>query len=236
MYLVCPCQVRDNCRWFDPSMKGTVSRWACLWVTVYAQHGYFLQKPSQNELWLAWSPLLLFMLHLCYGQDYSVLLWCCRGALLRTGLFSIAMMLQRSSVTDRTLQYCYDTAEELCYGQDSSVLLWYCRGALLWTGLFSIAMMLQRSWWTDWNWFLTERWLLEKGPFTERRNEQKEEVQACGWSHNGGLYHQHWLTQKTCLTGQYFMEQKLNMTCFTRDKKNIRQPISYNINLFPASQ
>ena len=82
---------------------------------------------------------------LCYGQDYSVLLWCCRGALLWTGLFSIAMMLQRSSVMDRTIQYCYDAAEELCYGQDSSVLLWYCRGALLWTGLFSIAMMLQRS-------------------------------------------------------------------------------------------
>ena len=75
-----PWKVLDNCRWFDPSMKDTVSRWARLWLTVYAQHGCFLQKPSQNELWLAWPPLLFIMRHLCYGQDYSVLLWCCRGA------------------------------------------------------------------------------------------------------------------------------------------------------------
>ena len=28
-----------------------------------------------------------------------------------------------TSVMDRTIQYCYDAAEELCYGQDYSVLL-----------------------------------------------------------------------------------------------------------------
>ena len=86
VYLVCPCQVRGNCRWFEPSIKGTVSRWARLWLTVYAQHGCFLQNPSQNELWL--GPLF-----------YSL---CWLGPLFY-------------SLCSTSIQYCYDAAEELVY-------------------------------------------------------------------------------------------------------------------------